>query len=185
VRCFIAVPVPDPARLEAEGLLRILQARIRGARFVSTDVLHLTLHFFADVPSIQVDEVRNAAREGCSATAPFDVEPAGLGVFPDARHPKVLWIGVRDGRTGLEILHRAIARCLRERGLPVDDRPYRAHLTLARLGAPDPALPSVLATGASACLPAFPAREGILVQSVLHPSGSAHTILDRFPLDGR
>jgi 2'-5' RNA ligase len=184
MRCFLAVPVPEPVRHDIEDLLRRLRPRLPGARFVSTDVLHLTLHFFADLAPGQLDLVLASAREGCSATPAFDVSLAGLGVFPDHCRPRVLWIGVREGMAGLAGLHEAIAWQLRDRGIPLEDRPFRAHLTLARLGAPEPALPAVLQEGASVCPPPFHVADVVLVQSVLQPSGAVHTILERFPLEG-
>jgi 2'-5' RNA ligase len=184
MRCFLAVPVPEPVRHDIEGLLRRLHPRLPAARFVSTDVLHLTLHFFADLSPDQADLVRAAAREGCAVTPAFDVALAGLGVFPDPRRPRVLWIGVRTGMAGLAGLHEAIGRGLRQRGIPIEDRPFRAHLTLARLGPPEPALVGVLEEGASVGPPPFHVDDVALVQSVLQPSGAVHTILDRFPLEG-
>ena len=55
-----------------------------------------------------------------------------LGVFPPTGLPRVLWIGIADGAESLGIVHRLLAERLgvADRG---EDRPFHAHVTLARV----------------------------------------------------
>jgi RNA 2',3'-cyclic 3'-phosphodiesterase len=54
------------------------------------------------------------------------------GAFPSASRPRVLWLGVDGGEALLEV-HRALAEALAGAGLPVEERAFRPHLTLARV----------------------------------------------------
>ncbi|MEA2682453.1 MAG: 2,3-cyclic 3-phosphodiesterase [Chloroflexota bacterium] len=54
------------------------------------------------------------------------------GAFPTPKRPRVLWLGLADA--GPTIAAQAVlALKLSEAGLPVGDRAYRPHLTLARV----------------------------------------------------
>lgn len=182
MRCFLAVEVPDPVRLELDGLTRRLRPRLPAARFVSTDALHLTLHFFEDLSPSRVDDVRAVGREACAGVPAFHAALGGLGVFPDPSRPRVLWIGVREGADGLVALHAALARGLGNRDLPLENRPYRAHLTLARFREPALSAAAELSLGADVLPPPFLVDHAVLFESVLSQAGAVHTVLERFPL---
>lgn len=89
--------------------------------------LHLTLLFLGsvDVTQQRCLEAAAATYEGAS----FELRLDHLGSFPRAR---VAWLGAQampESLLGLvRHLERAAGRC----GIPVDRRPFRAHLTLAR-----------------------------------------------------
>jgi 2'-5' RNA ligase len=67
-----------------------------------------------------------------SGVAPFRVTIAAAGAFPSAVRPRTLWLGVRDGQAELANVATQLDELLVARGWPHDDRPLRAHLTLAR-----------------------------------------------------
>ena len=65
---------------------------------------------------------------------------SGAGAFPNFRKPRVVWAGV-DPDPRLELLqHDLEARCA-ALGYEVEGRPFRPHLTLARVKGPVPAGP--------------------------------------------
>ncbi len=62
-----------------------------------------------------------------------------IGVFPDIRAPRVLWVGLAnqpDQLAQLESLRRLVGevdRALHGLGFPLETRPFSPHLTLARI----------------------------------------------------
>jgi 2'-5' RNA ligase len=62
----------------------------------------------------------------------IDVEIGGVGAFPNFRRPRVVWIGVTPDPK-LELLHHDVEAACEAVGLPLDGRPFRPHLTLARV----------------------------------------------------
>ena len=64
--------------------------------------------------------------------APFDLELGRLGVFPPNGPPRVLWIGIAAGAESLGIVHHLLAERLGV-GHRGEDRPFHAHVTLARV----------------------------------------------------
>jgi RNA 2',3'-cyclic 3'-phosphodiesterase len=138
-RLFVAVPL-DPGLTGAIAALvaRIRADRVRVApderdvRWVRMDGLHLTLRFLGPTPDADVPTVAAAVRRAASTQDPFEVRIDGGGSFPNPRRPRTLWLAVTNGTAELESLARAVDRELVAAGWPSDDRPYRAHLTVAR-----------------------------------------------------
>lgn len=136
-RLFVAVAVP-PGPLEAcREVIEAVRATSlgRGARWVRTENLHLTIRFLGDTPPDLVPDVGLAVADAASAVAPFRVELAGAGAFPDGRHPRTLWLGVDRGNDGLERLVDALEAPLDRLGWRPDPRARRPHLTVARTDA--------------------------------------------------
>lgn len=136
-RLFIAVPVP-PVALDA---CRALLARVRtgpadrGARWVRTENLHLTLRFLGEVAPERTGDIADAIAEAVRPRLPFDVALAGDGAFPLEARPRSLWIGIASGADGLAGLVDALAAPLAGLGWPADGRPFRPHLTVGRTDA--------------------------------------------------
>jgi 2'-5' RNA ligase len=89
--------------------------------------MHLTLVFLGEVDPARVDALRRAA--GTVRAAPFGLALDRVGGFARAR---VAWAGTRRPPAGLLGLQADLERRIREAGFATDDRPFAAHLTLAR-----------------------------------------------------
>lgn len=132
-RTFIAVALDAEVRRALEDC----QARMRQAgarlRWVRPEHLHVTLRFLGEIPLAQVARATVAAREAAAAVEPFEIRLGGLGVFPNPRRPQVVWVGTREGAEALERLAAVLAAALRRHGFADDPRPFRPHVTLARV----------------------------------------------------
>lgn len=135
-RLFIAVPIPGPARAAVEALVAVVRAAaepgVRDVRWVRMDGLHVTIRFLGPTLDEQVAGIIEAIDAAAARTAPFEVLLRGAGAFPSTARPRALWLGVDDGAAELAALAAAIGDGLASRGWPPTDRPFRAHLTLAR-----------------------------------------------------
>ena len=134
-RLFVAVPLADAARDAIRGVVEPIRAgepEGRGVRWVRLDGLHVTLRFLGPTDEDRVDVLEAAVRETAGVTEPFDITIGGAGVFPPVGRPRALWLGIRDGVDSLAALAARLNERLVAAGWPADDRPFRAHLTLAR-----------------------------------------------------
>ncbi|MBI5897377.1 MAG: RNA 2',3'-cyclic phosphodiesterase, partial [Desulfobacterales bacterium] len=146
--------------------------------------IHLTLRFLGEIPSAQSADVAQAMRMAVMGSAPVQLGVPGMGVFPGLRKPRVLWMGL-GGQT--ELLAQTAARLeaeLAPLGIPREDRPFKAHLTLARIQtALDTRLLQAALEACGGFRPlAFKAAEMILFQSDLRPQGPIYTPLARVPI---
>ena len=148
-------------------------APLRGSpgepRWIPSGRWHLTLLFLGTVPADRVQLLGTAAAPAIAAAPPMTLRLARAGRFGSPRRPQVFWAGL-DGDVGaLTALAGRLTDAARALGLPVEDRPFRAHLTLGRWRARQPAdgrLPDRL-TGYEG--PAWPVSELRLLQSHLGP----------------
>jgi 2'-5' RNA ligase len=149
-RLFIAVPVP-PAALDAcRALIDGVRAGPagRGARWVRTDNLHVTLRFLGATPPDRVAPVTAAIHDATAGRPVFRVRLAGAGAFPSPARPRALWIGITEGAADLAAISAALGAALTALGWPPDERPFRPHLTVARTDA----APIAAGTGAAMAL---------------------------------
>ena len=95
---------------------------------------HITLRFLGTVD--QVTYQRFLAGLDVEERAPFRVQLGGLGAFPNARRATVVWVGIEKGGAQLAALNAVAEEAARMAGLEPEERPFHAHLTLARVRPP-------------------------------------------------
>lgn len=136
-RLFVALPLPDAAVAQVAEVVEEVRRQplptgMHEVRWVRLDGVHLTLRFLGPTPDERIgptaDAVGAVARQG----TPIDLSIAGSGTFPPGPRPRTLWLGLTAGVDAVAALARATTDALAEVGWPVDDRPFRPHLTLAR-----------------------------------------------------
>jgi 2'-5' RNA ligase len=137
-RLFIGVPLPEDAAAAVASIVDdvravALPAGWKDVRWVRLDGLHLTLRFLGPTPEARIEPTAAAVVDVASrASGPIELELGGVGAFPSGRRPRTLWIGLTGGLEPLERLAAAVEGALKTAGWPAVDRPFRAHLTLAR-----------------------------------------------------
>ena len=136
-RLFVAVPIPN----QAEAQIAAVVEQVRGAgvpgggrdvRWVRLDSLHITLRFLGPTADDRIEATADATLAAAAAAAPFEVAIGGAGAFPNAARPRALWLDIRTGADELAGLAAAVDDRLRDAGWVLEERPLRAHLTLAR-----------------------------------------------------
>jgi len=118
--------VLDAARVE-------LGDAARRIRWVQLDGLHVTLRFLGPTPAGRVGEIAAALDRAAQGVPGFHVRLVGAGAFPSADRPRALWLGIRDGAESLGRLAAAFEAALGAAGWPTEARPFRPHLTIARI----------------------------------------------------
>lgn len=155
-RLFVAVPVPPHALQACRELVEEVRSRPagRGARWVRTENLHLTLRFLGATPPERVPALSDALRGAVAGTGVFRVSLAGAGGFPSAARPRALWLGIEEGAPELAAIAAAMQSPLAALGWPLEARPFRPHLTVARTDA------ASIASGAGAAAALVTAATG-------------------------
>ena len=153
------------------------------ARWVPPENMHLTVRFIGHVDDARAPAMLEALAPPLDL-APFDVELGGCGVFPPSGPPRVIYIGLAQGLPSLAAMHEEFNRRLRPFGFEPEDRPFSAHLTLARIkdapkGAGTPlreALRHIQPSGARAHV-----SNATVFQSHLSPKGPRYEALLQVP----
>jgi RNA 2',3'-cyclic 3'-phosphodiesterase len=135
VRCFIALGLEDGPASSLAAWLESTRELFPELAVSEAGNLHLTLAFLGEIDAEAVEAAGAAVLAAAAGRRSWTLRWAGAGVFPGALRSRVMWMGV-DGGDTLVDAHRALVTALSESGLPVEDRPYRPHLTLARVRRP-------------------------------------------------
>lgn len=187
IRAFLAIEPPDNILQALSTLQEKLKREISGRiNWTKPQGQHLTLKFFGDISVEDVKNICSTVESRIASVSSLNLKIEKLGVFPDERRPKVIWCGVAGDLEKLSELQKQLDSDFASIGFPIEDRSFRAHLTLGRIKE------SQGLTGISETLTkhnafvagVFECRELILFQSKLLPQGAVYTKFAGFNLKG-
>jgi RNA 2',3'-cyclic 3'-phosphodiesterase len=178
MRTFIAIPLPNECQVLLEQMQQSLLASKAEVRWVAIPSIHLTLKFLGEVDPEAIPELNVRLSEACKSERQFELRLHGLGCFPNARNPRVIWCGI-DGETDslLRLQHVVESSCA-QLGFAPEDRPFRPHLTLGRVQGRrnlQPLMDRVVVGNDLAC--SFQADRFHIYMSSLKPQGAVYTVL--------
>lgn len=186
IRAFIAVDLDDPVIEKICNVVEILKPRITEIRWLSKENLHLTLKFLGNIAESQVEPIAAALRHPVGLFSPCTISAKGLGVFPDFRRPKILWVGL----TGDQLVQLAakIESALMPLGFTPENRAFTPHLTIGRWregSRPAKNLRQEIDSLNDFEFGACAIRQIVLFQSVLKPEGASYSELRTIQLGAK
>ncbi len=134
IRSFIAIELPD----ELKQLLRRLQTELKSeqhpsVKWVDPSGIHLTLKFMGTIGGHQVGDITRVIQESTEGFSPFHLEVSEIGVFPNLKRARVVWVGLGGEVDRLGQLQRRLESGLTPLGFTAESRAFKPHLTLARV----------------------------------------------------
>ena len=184
LRLFFAIDIPNNARAQISRVVNGMKTACRFVdahpKWVVPENLHITLAFLGLVPLSHVEAAASVLEPVLVNQKPFDLGIDGLTYFPPkVRDPKVLSTGITGDITALKSLQSRLVEQLKTKTLFVDDRPFRAHLTLARLGSTKTAarLEPVVKSHAPMLNSKFKVDKLVLFESKLTKQGAVYTVV--------
>ena len=130
IRAFVAVDLePQTVQKIAEAIVR-LRPRIPGIRWLPPANFHLTLKFLGDIDEAKVEPIAAALERDLCPFSCFTINAKGLGVFPDLKRPRILWVGLVGGE--LNALASTVEKALVPFGFAAERRAFTPHLTVGR-----------------------------------------------------
>lgn len=186
MRTFIAVELTPAVRRPLVAVLTELAAQRGDVKWSRSTQLHITLKFLGEVRDEMLATVCVAVQQAAASVAPFALRLAGLGVFPAAANPRVLWAGVEDPGEGCRRWVAAADVLFDTLGFRPETRRYSPHVTLARArsSAGAAVLRRILEAPPALVTPSMDAREVVVYESVLAPGGPEYKVLARAALGG-
>lgn len=185
MRLFVALEMPAAVREHFATLisqLRALESKssAKKPRWVRPENLHVTLKFIGHVDPALLDPIRATLAKLCS-NGPVDLRFRGLGFFPNAKRPRVLWAGTAAS-PNLSSLARDIDASLAKLGISAEERAFTPHLTLARCepSAISAAMAGVVERDSARDFGGLRTTQFHLIESKLKASGAEYTTLQSF-----
>ncbi len=131
MRLFIAISLNSQLQQELTELQEKFRA-LKGIRWVKPQNIHLTLNFLGEVDEQRIPLIKEAMQRAVPGTSPFLISFGGLGVFPNLKAPRVIWLGLSPEKEVI-VLQQKLEKELAKIGFSVEKRKFHPHLTLGRV----------------------------------------------------
>jgi len=134
IRAFFAIIPPKSMLVPLENLLKTLKrsAPEHSIRWINSENLHITLQFLKKIAPEDVNPLIEQVHTELKNTRAFQLELQHLEWFPEPKHPKILSLAVGP-QDILTTLSATIGHAINALNYPVESRPFRGHMSIARL----------------------------------------------------
>ncbi len=179
IRAFLAIELPEPILKKIGEVQRDLRSTEADVRWVDPGRIHLTLKFFGNIEEARIDPIFQSIEELLRRRLPFSLKVRGVGAFPHLKNPRVIWVGLVDGKEVLTAVQKEIETHLERIGFQPEDRPFHPHLTLGRMksGRGKEELAGRMERYREEEFGNFEVEKVVLFKSDLRPSGPIYTPL--------
>jgi len=183
VRAFVAIELPSSVKSALSQLQdNLKRSEHASVKWVNTGSIHLTLKFLGNIATETIPELTKVLSEAARGITPFHLELGEMGVFPNLRAPRVVWVGLRGETATLSVLQENIESALIPLGFPPENRAFSPHLTLGRVrekASPGErrSLGQAVASSKVASTEPFPVDSLSLMRSTLTREGAVYSCL--------
>jgi RNA 2',3'-cyclic 3'-phosphodiesterase len=187
-RLFVALATPPPVQDEIARAQRELRSTLTHGvvRWTRLDQFHTTLRFLGGVNRERFGPLLDSLGAACRGFGAFELRAEGIGFFPHARAPRVVWVGVQEAAGRLARLQNLVQTACRDFTSEPEERSFSGHVALGRvkrLGRAEAGGLAEKAQGlAGRCFGTWVAQEIEVLQSELSAEGSRYALLGRIPL---
>jgi RNA 2',3'-cyclic 3'-phosphodiesterase len=186
MRCFISVNLDQALKGEIHTAVERLRTEKADVKWVPAGNLHITLKFLGETGEETVARLEDLLSPLAARHESFRISLRGLGLFPDRRRPRVVWIDLIDSG-GLGEIQKDIEQTVSTLGFEREDRPFSPHLTIGRVKSPRGMTPllSAIETLKEKDFGNIEVNAVSLMKSDLKPTGAQYATLAEFHLRRR
>jgi 2'-5' RNA ligase len=177
MRTFLAIEVPEKIRKKIDDVIRDEKKRDLPIKWVKCENLHITLQFLGEIDENKKKEITPVLQEVVNKVTPFHISLEGIGCFPTPKKPRVVWVGVIQGKENLCSIAQKVETALAGYGFREEKR-FHPHLTIGRIKkfcTVDEILKRQITSDP------FVVDSIVLFQSTLKPEGPIYEALQTFP----
>ena len=182
MRAFLAAEIDEELKDKIAEVQEQLKEADAPVKFVEPPNLHFTFKFFGEIDEDKSEEIVNAVETKVQNYSPFEISIKGVGIFPNPRYIRVVWLGVEDSGP-FSRLQMALDEDFQKMGFK-KERSYVPHLTMGRVrGAKNKdALLSRIDELKEVEIGRMRIEKLLLKESVLKPEGPVYTTVNEFDL---
>ncbi|UCB57683.1 MAG: RNA 2',3'-cyclic phosphodiesterase [Candidatus Omnitrophota bacterium] len=183
IRSFIALELTSKVQKQLGNIQEELKKSDADVKWVNPEGIHLTLKFLGNVSPQLLEEIKKALTQLAKSHKSFELKISQIGAFPTTEHPRVIWVGIEEGREETLKLAQDLEERLIKFGFLKEKRAFKAHLTLGRVrSARNRAQLKKLLQSLSFPKTAMQAETLILFKSTLSPKGATYQALHQVKL---
>lgn len=189
IRSFVAIDLSDSAKDSLRDLGEKLRSQTPSGsvRWIRVEGIHLTLKFLGNVAETDLPKIKAVLAQVGQRHGSFTLAIEGVGCFPNAKRPRVVWVGVKEVTGALAAVQRDVEKSLVPLGFEREKRAFHPHLTLGRtrrgINSRDQrGIGDVIASANVEELARIEVESFRLMRSDLYPDGAEYTPLAIFSL---
>jgi len=133
VRAFIALDISEDVKGKIVEFENELDSVGADMKLVESENLHVTIKFLGEVHVGQLEKIYDVMRK--VREEKFTISVEGVGVFPNWRMVRVIWVGIGDGGERVIKIQREIDAGLGDLGFG-RERDFVPHITVGRVRSP-------------------------------------------------
>jgi len=133
-RLFIALNLPLNCKKAISDFIISIRKKIPEIRWISSDGLHITLHFLGELSAEKEEEIKISLQSLDSQFKEIELKIGKIGAFPSINNPRVVYLecGQVNGNS-VEKLQKLIGINLIKTGIKIDERRWKPHITIGRI----------------------------------------------------
>lgn len=184
MRTFIAVELPQTVRAALAKVQEALALAQADVKWVEEDNLHVTMRFLGEITEEQRQAIESLLKRIADHEESFILGLREVGAFPSLAAPRVVWVGLGEGKEPVARIAQRIEEEGGAIGLRREERPFATHITLGRVRSSRRRMALAQLLRETKWEPPSPWRVTsiTLYQSVLGPGGPRYTVLADIPL---
>lgn len=134
IRAFWGIQLPQAANNKLAGFIRSLQTHLADTniRWSVPENLHITLQFLKSIDKEDIPSLIFKVGQHVQGISAFPIQLGKIELFPSSHKPHVISLEVHVNQSLISLANR-IGEGIVHAGYAIEQRPYRAHLTLGRL----------------------------------------------------
>ena len=137
-RVFIAINLDNEIKeyiAKVQGGIEQLRGNLHGKmKLVEKENLHISLKFLGNLDSMAQEKTKAVLQKVSQQYQPFFIELSeNIGVFPNFKRPRVIWIGVGKGSNKIVEIYQVLENELKTESFYQTENNFSVHITLARI----------------------------------------------------
>ena len=182
MRLFIAINFSKELLNDISDKTKKLKNVFPDLKWVRPQAMHLTLKFLGET-QLEPTLLKNKLETALSRIDSFTFTTTQVGFFPGERKPRVYYLGITLPEE-LNQIYKNIEQQFSELGFPKENRPFKPHITLARIKNTNLTAVDIEKLKAVQFDPyeVFVSAVDIM-KSKLNPSGAEYTIVQKCALN--
>jgi RNA 2',3'-cyclic 3'-phosphodiesterase len=133
MRLFVSIEIPGKIKSKISKMVEKLKNHLTPVKWMENKNLHVTLKFLGWVEDEKIGKLMECLKKSVKGLKPFELSFAGIGYFPDRKHPRVIWVGTEDGSEKVKRLADKIDGAAAAKGFREEEKEYTSHLTIGRI----------------------------------------------------
>ncbi|MEO0097871.1 MAG: RNA 2',3'-cyclic phosphodiesterase [candidate division WOR-3 bacterium] len=135
IRSFIALEIPQDIKNEVYDYIENFKKDNLPVKWVEKGNLHITLIFLGEQDLNFINKVKEILKNISNSFKPFYINLTNFGFFPNAKKPRVFWIGIKKNKEIIIQIVEKLNRELKKIGFKPEEREFSPHLTIGRFKA--------------------------------------------------